>query len=190
MKKSLSILLLLVMLLLCSGCSNAESQKLSLSVGEKSISIGDSTDSVLEILGDPENIYDSYNGVGIVWQYDNLEITQLDGEIIAIGITNTNPYSICGIRYGDSKETALENLSKISNVQENGDSASVVVRLGENGTVAEKIDDVVEFNLDISSMKAEELHEYGAVFVLFDENDEVMLVNTYNQVCNASAESS
>lgn len=187
MKKSLSIFLFLVVLLLCSGCSNEESQKLSLSVGEKSISIGDSADSVLEILGDPENIYDSYNGVGIVWQYDNLEITQLDGEIIAIGITNMNPYSICGIRYGDSKGSTLEKLSKIGNVQEIDESASasVTVEFDEAKGISGTIEDQVEFNHSIPDKTEEELRKYGAVFVLFDENDEVMLVNVYNQICNA-----
>lgn len=184
MKKSLSIFLLLVMLLLCSGCSNAESQKLSLSVGEKSISIGDSTDSVLEILGDPENIYDSYNGVGIVWQYDNLEITQLNGEIIAIGITDTNPYSICGIRYGESKEAALEKLADIGHVSEMEGSASVTVEFDEAKGVAGAIEDQIEFNRSIPSMTEEELRKYGGIFILLDENDKVMLVNAYNQVCN------
>lgn len=187
MKKFLTVFLsLLLIVLFCGACNSTELKKLSLSVEESSISIGDAADSVLEILGDPENIYDSYDGIGIIWRYDSLEITQLDGEIVAISITNTNPYSVCGIRYGDSKEAVLEKLSKIGSVKEDDDSASITVEFDGAKGIVGTIEDQVEFNRGISSMSSEELSGFGSVFVLFDENDKVMLVSVYNQVCNAN----
>lgn len=186
MKKCALVFLSFLAIIFCSSCGDKELQKLFLSVGENSISIGDTADSVLEILGDPESIYDSYDGIGIIWQYDSLEITQLDGEIVAISITNTNLYSICGIRYGDGKEAVLEKLSKIGSVKEDDDSASIMVEFDEAKGIVGTIEDQVEFNKGISSMSREELSGFGSVFALFDENDKVMLVSAYNQVCNAN----
>lgn len=187
MKKFLTVFLsLLLVVLFCGACNSTELKKLSLSVGESSISIGDTADSVLEILGDPESIYDSYDGIGIIWRYDSLEITQLDGEIVAISITNTNPYSVCGIRYGDSKESVLEKLSKIGSVKEDDDSASITVEFDGAKGIVGTIEDQVEFNSGISGMTEEELWEFGSVIVLFDENDKVTLVSAYNQICNVN----
>lgn len=187
MRRYLALMLSFLMVILtCCSCGSVDPQTLRLNVGDKSISIGDSVDVVTEVLGEPQTMFDSYISVGIVWQYDDLEITQLDGEVISIAITGVNTYQICGIRYGDSKESVIEKLSKISNVHETEDSAAITVEFSDDGTISNAVDDVVEFNLGISEMTKDELHRYGTLFVLFDEDDKVVLVNAYNQICNAS----
>lgn len=185
MKKLVTTILAVCVAALCTACGNAEVQKLSLTVDDQTISIGDDADSVVESLGEPPNTFDSYGGSGTVWQYDDLEITLLNDEIVAIGINGeTSSGSILGIRHGDSKETALEKLADIGHVSEMEESASVTVEFDEAKGIAGTIEDKIEFNRSIPSMTEEELRKYGGIFVLFDEDDKVMLVNVYNQVCN------
>lgn len=185
MKKVMSVVLCIVFVA-CAvcGCSGAASQKFpqkfSFQYGGKEITIGDNIDKAVEYLGEPEFTTDPDEYDCVLWGYDGVTIKQLDSTIISISISDSQMYQICGIHCGDSHESVVKRLQKLSDkVSDSDDSTMFTAKMSDDATIDESIDMNVPYNESIVvTADPDELWHYGEVSVMYDDNDKVEYIST------------
>ena len=185
MKKVMSVVLCIVFVA-CAvcGCSGAASQKFpqkfSFQYGGKEITIGDNIDKAVEYLGEPEFTTDPDEYDCVLWGYDGVTIKQLDSTIISISISDSQMYQICGIHCGDSHESVVKRLQKLSDkVSDSDDSTMFTAKMSDDATIGESIDMNVPYNESIVvTADPDELWHYGEVSVMYDDNDTVEYIST------------
>lgn len=185
MKKVMSVVLCIVFVA-CAvcGCSGAASQKFpqkfSFQYGGKEIVLGDNIDKAVEYLGEPEFTTDPDEYDCVLWGYDGVTIKQLDSTIISISISDSQTYQICGIHCGDSHESVVKRLQKLSDkVSDSDDYTMFAAKMNDDATIDESIDMNVPYNESIVvTADPEELWHYGEVSVMYDDNDKVEYIST------------
>ena len=143
MKKVMSVVLCIVFVA-CAvcGCSGAASQKFpqkfSFQYGGKEIVLGDNIDKAVEYLGEPEFTTDPDEYDCVLWGYDGVTIKQLDSTIISISISDSQTYQICGIHCGDSHESVVKRLQKLSDkVSDSDDYTMFAAKMNDDATINE-----------------------------------------------------
>lgn len=185
MKKVMSVVLCIVFVA-CAvcGCSGAASQKFpqkfSFQYGGKEIVLGDNIDKAVEYLGEPEFTTDPDEYDCVLWGYNGVTIKQLDSTIISISISDSQTYQICGIHCGDSHESVVKRLQKLSDkVSDSDDSTMFTAKMSDDATIGESIDMNVPYNESIVvTADPDELWHYGEVSVMYDDNDKVEYIST------------
>ena len=175
MKKVMSVVLCIVFVA-CAvcGCSGTASQKFpqkfSFQYGGKEITIGDNIDKAVEYLGEPEFTTDPDEYDCVLWGYNGVTIKQLDSTIISISISDSQTYQICGIHCGDSHESVVKRLQKLSDkVSDFEKYTFFTAKMSDDATIGKSIDS--------GTADSNDLWHYGEVFVMYDDNDKVEYIS-------------